>query len=234
MINMKLNCILIICLLSNFLVRAQEERKVYTVNAGQTLDEGLPIEVRYAYPEFKTGYVHFRAGMPVGSKMNFSFVHSEMQFMDGADTLAVDREGDIRFIAIEKDTFYFQKFWIRQIAVSGKTRLGVKRSVVLAKAEKEGAFGQMSSGTSVDAVEKLNTPSAVARSLTLKEMLSFTTADTYYFADKFGNFIQASKKNLVNMFGNYTPGLEKFLEQTKFNYFKETDMNAVFAYLSDH
>ncbi|HLO81423.1 MAG TPA: hypothetical protein VK166_10710 [Chitinophagaceae bacterium] len=231
---MKLICFLTLCLLSNFLVRAQEQKKVYTVNAGQTLDQGLPVEVRYAYPEFKAGSAHFRAGTQVGSKLNFSFVHEEMQFINGADTLAVDREGDIRFIAIEADTFYFQKFWIRQIAVSAKSRLGVKRSLVLAKAEKEGAFGQMSAGTSIDAVEKLNTPNAVARKLTLNEVLSFTTVDLYYFADKFGNFTQASKKNLVNMFGNSTPGFEKFLEKNKFNYNKEADMKAIFDYLSDH
>jgi hypothetical protein len=157
-----------------------------------------------------------------------------MQFINGADTLAVDREGDISYIAIETDTFYFQKFWIRQIAVSGKSRLGVKRILVLAKAEKEGAFGQMSAGTSIDAVQKLNTPLAVGKNLTLNEVLSFTTADVYYFADKFGNFMQASKKNLVNMFGNSTPGLEKFLEKSKFNYNNEADMKAVFDYLSDH
>ncbi len=231
---MKLICILSLCLFGSFLIQAQEQKKVYTVNPGQTLDQGLPLEVRYAYPEFKPGTAHFRAGNQVGSKLNFSFVHEEMQFINGADTLAVDREGDISYIAIETDTFYFQKFWIRQIAVSGKTRLGVKRSLVLAKAEKEGAFGQMSSGTSIDAVQKLNTPLAVGKNLTLKEVLSFTTADVYYFADKFGNFTQASKKNLVNMFGNSTPGLEKFLEKSKFNYYNEADMKAVFDYLSAH
>jgi hypothetical protein len=34
------------------------------------------------------------------------------------------------------------------------------------------------------------------------------------------------------MFGNSTPGFEKFLEKSKFNYSKEADVKAVFDYLS--
>ncbi|HLO81422.1 MAG TPA: hypothetical protein VK166_10705 [Chitinophagaceae bacterium] len=224
----------VLCFLASYFLTAQEVKKVYTVNPGQTLDEGLPFEVRYAYPEFKAGFAHFRNGNLGGSKMNYNYLISEMQFINGADTVSVNKAEDIKFIVIEKDTFYYVKGWVRQLATSGEVKLGEKKSLAFSNREKIGAFGTSGGGSSIDAVENVSTVSNIQKSLEAKQMLSFAEYSVFYFADRFGEYRQATKKSLANMFGKNHPGFEKFLEEGKFNYFSETDMKKVYDYLIQH
>jgi hypothetical protein len=215
---MKQLFLFVLCFLASYFLPAQEVKKTYTV--------------RYTYPEFKAGFAHFRNGNLGGSKMNYNCLLSEMQFINGTDTLSIAKVEDIAYLVIESDTFYYQKGWIRQIAVANVLRIGEKKALEFANREKIGAFDQVNHGSSVDNVENISTINNIQKSLQAKQMLIFAEHTIFYFSDKYGRFTQASKKNLVNTFGNKYRGLEKFLEDGRFNYQNASDMKKVFDYLT--
>jgi hypothetical protein len=214
---------------------SQDIRQIYKVNPGQYVEEVLTAEVRFLYPEFKAGTVFFRSGNFGASKMNYNFLHQELQFINGTDTLALEGGPEIRMVVVEKDTFYFQdKLWLRQLASTGVVRMAEVKFLSFANNEKVGAFGQVNSGSSIDAIENMVTISNVTRKLEANQILSFAMNQDYYFSDKYNNYRLANKKNIVNIFGNKCAGLGKFLESEKVNYHSLSDMNMVFNYIVTH
>jgi hypothetical protein len=214
---------------------SQDTRQIYKVDPGQSVEEVLNAEVRFLYHEFKAGTVLFRSGNFGSSKMNYNFLHQELQFINGADTLALDKGEDIKHVTIEKDTFYFQdKLWLRQLASSGMVRMAEVKYLSFANSEKIGAFGQVNSGSSIDAIENMVTLANITRKLDANQILTFAMSQNYYFSDKYNNYRLANKKNIVNIFGNKCAGLGKFLESEKVNYHSLSDMNRVFNYIVSH
>lgn len=214
---------------------SQDTRQTYKVEPGQPVEEVLNAEIRFLYPEFKAGSVLFRNGNFGASKMNYNFLHQELQFINGADTLALDKGEDILHVIIEKDTFYFRdKQWLRQLASTGMVRMAEVKFLSLANSEKVGAFGQVNSGSAIDAIENMVTISNITKKLVANQILTFAMNQNYYFSDKYDNYKLANKKNIVNMFGNKCAGLDNFLNSEKINYKNGDDMKKVFDYLVTH
>jgi hypothetical protein len=203
----------------------------YKVNPGQALEEVLNNEIRFLYPEFKMGLVLFRSGSLGSSKMNYNFLYRELLFINGEDTLALDKGEDIRHVVIENDTFYFRENeWIRQVASSGKVRLAEVKFLTMVDIEKIGAYGQEISGNSVDAY--MVTTANMPRKLEANQVLTFAMAKNFYFGDRFDNYRLANKKNISNMFGNKCPGIEKYLESEKISYHSSSDMQKLFDFIN--
>lgn len=212
---------------------SQDNRQYYKVNPGQPVEEVLNNEVRFLYPEFKTGIVLFRNGGMVASRMNYNFYHQELQFINGEDTLALDKGEDIRNIVIEKDTFYYrEKQWVRHIASTGNVRLGEVRYLAFANMEKIGAYGQVMASSAVDAYQV--TVSNVPKNIDANQILTFVLTQDYYLGDRLDNYMLANKKNIGNMFGNKCPGVEKFLESEKINYHSLSDIKKVFDFINQN
>jgi hypothetical protein len=231
----KLFLFLLFCILYRPAVFCQEQRQVYKINPGESVEEAIKPEVRFMYPEFKAGTVLFRNGNFGASRMNYNFLHKEIQFINGTDTLALDKGEDIKHVVIEKDSFYYRdKQWIRQMASSGKVRMAEVKFLAFANSEKIGAFGQVNSGSSIDAIENMVTISNITKKLQANQVVTFAMNYNYYFSDKYDNFRPASKKNIGNMFGNKCPGLEKFLESEKFNYHSTADMRRIFDFIDSN
>jgi hypothetical protein len=212
---------------------SQVTRQTYRVEPGQPVEEVLNAEVRFLYPEFMAGSVLFRNGNFGASKMNYNFLHQEIQFIKGVDTLALDGEEEIRHVIIEKDTFYFrEKQWLRQLVSTGKVRMAEVKFLSFANNEKIGAFGQVNSGSAIDAIENMVTISNITKKLVANQILTFAMNQDYYFSDKYDNYKLANKKNIVNMFGNKCAGLDKFLDSEKVNYHSLADMRKLFDFIN--
>jgi hypothetical protein len=212
---------------------SQDTRQTYRVEPGQPVEEVLNAEIRFLYPEFKAGSVLFRNGNFGASKMNYNFLHQELQFINGVDTMAIAGEEEIRHVIIEKDTFYFRdKHWLRQLASTGKVRMAEVKFLSFANNEKIGAFGQVNSGSAIDAIENMVTISNITKKLVANQILTFAMNQNYYFSDKYDNYRLANKKNIVNMFGNKCAGLDKFLDSEKVNYHSLADMRKLFDFIN--
>lgn len=210
-----------------------QDREMYRIKPGDDIYEVIKGEVRFLYPEFRQGLVLFRSGNFGSSLMNYNFLHQELQFIQGQDTMALDREEDIKHVIIEKDTFYFNdKMWIRQVASNGLVRMAELKYLAFANREKIGAFGTVNSGSAIDAVENLVTITNLTRKLESNQIITFAMNYSYYFSDRFDNYRLANRKSLVNMFGNKCKGLDKFLGSEKINYKNAADMKKVFDYIA--
>lgn len=224
-----------LCLFFLFLeYSSQAQSQTYKVQPGEVIMYALPVGVSYLYPAFKSGQVQFKNGNLGSAMMNYSPLLEEMDFINQKmDTMALDDIESIKFIVIEKDTFYrVQKFFIQQIANNREIRLCERRSVALANREKLGGHGELQNGSSIQAIEQLSNGQNPLRQMVAQQVFTFSLDKTYYFGDKYGNFRLANRKNLLDVFGNQYPGLGDFLVVNKINYLKADDMKLVLEFLS--
>jgi hypothetical protein len=79
----------------------------------------LPPGICFFTP-FITGSVYFKDDTRAVAKMNYNRLYDEMLFLDPkGDTLALKDENNIKFIALDKDTFYYNGGYI---PASGRQR----------------------------------------------------------------------------------------------------------------
>lgn len=127
--------VILICILSNV---ALAQSQIYKVQPGEVVMYSLPVGVSYLYPSFKQGQVQFKNGNMGSAMMNYSPLLEEMDFInEKMDTMALNDIESMKYIVIEKDTFYrVQKFFVQQIANNREIRLCERRAVALANREK--------------------------------------------------------------------------------------------------
>lgn len=222
--------LLLLCLGGN----ARSQSQTYKVQPGQVVMYTLPVGVSYLYPAFKAGQVQFKNGNLGSAMMNYSPLLEEMDFInEKMDTVALNDIESMKYIVIEKDTFYrVQKFFVQQIANNREIRLCERRNVALANREKVGGHGELQNGSSIQAIEQLSNSQNPLRQMVAQQVMTFSLDKTYYFSDKYGNFRLANRKNLLDLFGNQYPGLHDFLAVNKINYMKADDMKLVLEFLS--
>lgn len=213
---------------------AKAQSQTYKVQPGEVIMNALPVGVSYLYPAFRPGQVQFKNGNLGAAMMNYSPMLEEMDFInEKMDTVALNDIESMKYIVIEKDTFYrVQKFFVQQIASNREIRLCERRTVALVNKEKLGGHGELQNGSSIQAIEQLSNAQNPLRQMVAQQVFTFSLDKTYYFGDKYGNFRLASRKNLLDVFGNQYPGLGDFLALNKINYLKVDDMKLVLEYLS--
>lgn len=205
----------------------------YKVGPGEKPDVALPVLARYCYETFIPGTVHFRSGTISRATLNYSHLHRQMQFIRAGDTLSLTNETDIKFVVVGTDSFYFvQKYWLKQLAAQGPVKLAEHKLLDYANNEKMGAYNGKSLG-SVERVQSIDNVGLIDKSYVAREELIFVERNFYYFSDRFGNFVQASRKNLIDLFGKSHPDLPKYLSDTKPNYYRRQDMLAIMDLLGN-
>ena len=89
---------------------AAQDSTLVTIKAGYKIKDVLTPGDIYHYPQFTNGKVFFRDGAKAAARMNFSRLTDQMLFIDPkGDTLELADEITIKFIAIERDTFFMIK-----------------------------------------------------------------------------------------------------------------------------
>lgn len=221
---------LLFILLYSFSVSAQS-RKSFSVGPGKKIVEEIPITEIYKYPEFKMGEVALKNGTAANVKLNYNSVFGEMQYIDpkNGDTLSLAVEKDIRFIAVEKDTFYYDDGWLELIGGTSTIRIAKKKLLEITNREKIGAMGIPGFG----AIETYNkfTGSQHMKDLVAMEKLTFTEHISYYFGDRFNHFFRANKKGLYKLYGDAHEGIDKWISENKIDLSNEDDLRKLSVYL---
>lgn len=221
---------LLFILLYSFSISAQS-RKSFQVGPGKKIVEEIPITEIYKYAEFRMGEVAFRNGTAADVKLNYNSVFGEMQYIDpkNGDTLSLAVEKDIRFIAVEKDTFYFDEGWMELIGGTPTLRIAKKKLLEITNREKIGAMGISGFG----AIETYNkfTGSQHMKDLVAMEKLTFTEHISYYFGDRFNHFSRANRKGLSKLYGDSYSSIDKWISQNKIDLSNEEDLKKLSVYL---
>lgn len=208
-----------------------QSRKTFTVNPGQKIVEAIPVGELYSYPEFRLGTVTLRNGTSADVKLNYNSVFGEMQFIDPkkGDTVSLADERTIRFVTVEKDTFYFDDVWLQQVSGNNTLKIARKRLLEMTNKEKIGAMEVAGFGA-IETYSKF-TGSQHMRDLVAKEKLTFTEHITYYFGERFNHFYKANKKSLLDFYRDQEDKIEAWLKENKIDFSRTDDIKKVFEYL---
>src|SRR6185503_8988439 len=218
-------------IVASFQITAQTNKK-FTVEPGQKIVEAIPVTDLYSHPQFTLGTVQLKDASEAMVKLNYNKVFGEMQYIDpkNGDTLSLAEEKNIRFVAIEKDTFYFDEAWLQFISGNSTLKMAKKELLEMSNKEKLGVFGTPTLGGSIETFNKF-TGSQHMKDLVANERISFSEHVSYYFGDRFNHFSKANKKGLLKMYGKQEKELDKWLDENKIDFSKQEDLKKLFTYL---
>jgi hypothetical protein len=210
---------------------AAQSKKTFTVNSGQKIVEAIPVNEIYSHPEFTLGTVQLKDASEATVKLNYNSVFGEIQYIDpkNGDTLSLAEEKNIRFVAIEKDTFYFDEGWLQLVAGNSTLKMARKKLLEMTNKEKLGAM-EVPGFAAIETYTKF-TGSQHMRDLVAKEKITFSEHVSYYLGDRFNHFSKANKRGLLKMYSKNEKELERWLDVSKIDFSKEDDLKRLFKYL---
>src|SRR5215203_2555696 len=218
----------LIILLNYGYITFGQTSELITVKAGQSLYD-VHKEI-YRYPNFKEGKVYFLDGGLSAGRLNYSFMSEAMQFIGPTgDTLSLSDEPTIKYVTIEKDTFYYDKGYLEGLINAGTVKLAVKQKIKFKDTHKIGAFG-----TASPTVRTENEKTYMGDNrynLVIAEDLIFVKEKEYYLNVRFRDFVLINKKNLIKLFPNQKDNIESFLKENNINLRVENDLKKLMQYL---
>jgi hypothetical protein len=222
---------LIVVTCFNCVLITAQAKKTFSVNPGQKIVDAIPVTELYTFPEFTIGNVTLKDNTVATVKLNYNHVFGEMQFIDPktGDTISLADEKNIKFVAVEKDTFYFDEGWLKQMDHISTLTIAKRKLLQMSNKEKLGAMDSPSFGA-IETYTKY-TGSQHMRDLVAKERLTFSEHVTYYFGDRFKHFSRANKKGLIKMFNKDEKQLETWLDDNKIDFNNEDDLKKLATFL---
>ena len=222
----------ILCLFVMFSTNSKgQTKRSFTVEPGQKVVEVIPSEVLYSFSQFTFGTVQLKDASEARVKLNYNSVFGEIQYIDPAngDTLSLADEKNIRFVAIERDTFYYDEGWLQLISSTPTLKLAKKRLLEMSNKEKLGPMDSPGFG----AIETYNkyTGSQQMRNLVAKERITFTEHVTYFLGDRFNKFSRASKKGVLKAYAKNEKELGEWMDENDIDLTKGDDLQKLLAYL---
>ena len=196
-----------------------------TIKAGSNINDVLTTPDIFLDPQFITGNVFFSDGTKTSSIMNYNSLADQLLFIDRkGDTLALTDEKTVKFININKDTFYYDDGYIRLVASNSVVKLAEKHIWELADIRKIGSHDRPSTTFDVTSYRTLTDKFGKTHDLLLNEDLLLRKKTSYYFGDKYNHFTLAGKKNLMELFPKEQNILANYLKKNKVNFGKKDDL----------
>jgi hypothetical protein len=218
-----------IILLSYTAIAFSQTTELITVKAGQSLYD-LHKEI-YRYPDFKEGKVYFLEGGLSAGKLNYNFVSGAMQFISPTgDTLSLADEPTIKYVTIEKDTFYYDNGYLEGLINAGTVKLAIKQKIKFKDTYKIGAFGTASPTLRTENEKTYMGDNRY--NLIIAEDLIFVKEKEYYLNVRFRDFVIVTKKNLIKLFPKQKDNIESFLKENNINLRVESDLKKLVQYLA--
>ena len=203
----------------------------FIVKAGTTINESVPPADLYEYPEFKKGTVYFYSEPNAEAKINYHRFLGEMQFIAlNGDTLTIDNEETIRLITIDKDSFYYNKAFIKLIGNNNAGKFGVRQSLKIDAIRKQGAYNTTSSVSSIRSVNAQSYGGRMVKLLVNEDVL-LSKEEQYYFGDQFNHFVPANKKTVLEVFSKHEGAIRKYLKENKVSYTSKDDLQKLFHFI---
>jgi len=205
-----------------------------TIKTGQSVKDVLTTSDIYHYPQFTNGKVFLRDGSKAAGKMNYNRLYGQMLFINPiGDTLALADEKNIKFIVIDRDTFYYDGGYLRLMANSGVVKLTEKQIWVLADIRKIGTHNRPTTTVAVTSFSSYTDGRDAAKSkdLIMNEDVVLRKETQYYFGDKYNLFVPASKKGLLQLFPKEQQEIDNYLKENKVNFNKKEDIEKLYQFL---
>ena len=202
-----------------------------TVKAGSKISEVLTIADIFYYPQFTKGKVFFRDGNTAAAKLNYNLLVDEMQFIDPkGDTLSLADENTVQFICVDKDSFYYDRGYVRLVAGNKLAKLAEKQMWAVVETQKIGAYNTPTSTSSINSHASYNMNGSTYN-LVVNEEVKLKKAAFYYFVDHYNRFVPAGKKNLLMLFPKEQRRIETYLRENKIDFNDKNDLEKIVQFL---
>ncbi|MBC7875420.1 MAG: hypothetical protein H7Y01_15575 [Ferruginibacter sp.] len=206
-----------------------------TIKSGSSIRDVLTTTDILLSPQFITGKVFFRNGTKTFAIMNYNSLDDQMLFIDpNGDTLALKDEKTVKFITLDKDTFYYDEGYIRLVASNSVVKLAEKQVWEVADIRKIGSHNRPSTTFAITSYSTVSDRFGKSHDLLLNEDMVLRKKATYYFADMYSHFVPAGKKNLLLLFPKEQNSLANYLKVNKVNFNKKDDLEKVAQFLGQN
>jgi len=226
--------LLLFLILSGYSGLTAQDSTIAIIKPGSKVTDVLTHADIYFYPQFTDGKVIFKDGRVIEAKMNYNRVFDQMLFIDTKkDTLAMSVEKNIKFIAFEKDTFYYNDGFIRVIVDNDFVKLAEKQTWVVADIRKMGTHNRPSNTFAIQSFTSYTNgiDAAKSKDLVLNEEIVLRKETEYYFGNASGHFARANKKKLQELFPNDETSIENYLKENKVNFDKKNDLEKLAQFM---
>lgn len=212
---------------------AQISNPVFRVKNGGDIRTVITVKDRYLYDGFQDGKVYFRNGKVSAARMNYSFFHSEIQFINpNNDTLLLNDNEYISKIVINNDVFYFEKKQghIQNIGEYGKVILGRKQKLLFMGNEKHAGYDEYSSTSAVSSYTHFTNRNGEMQALKSDDKLILRKKSDYFLIDQNLRPNFANRVSLLKIYPDHKRTLNNFLRENQINFLDEKDLIKVLEF----
>jgi hypothetical protein len=225
--------VLAISILSLSLSVQGQDPSLLFIPAGKSISDVATAEKTYRYPNFKKGKVYFRDGTVNAGNLNYNYLNGEVEFIAAnGDTLAIvkDQAVNIKHIEIDSSIFYYNNFYLEQVASFETGRILKRQEYRLSKREKIGAYEQPSSTSAIESYSSFTGDDGImAPKLVVRENVTLIKPVQYFVGDNYNTFLPASKKNILSLYQKNKKQIENYLRNNNVDYKKLEDLKKLFA-----
>ncbi|MCL2727313.1 MAG: hypothetical protein FWD56_02915 [Bacteroidales bacterium] len=165
------------------------------------------------------------------AKMNYNALSGQMEFIDPAGEILVLKSN--AHAVVFPGHFFKQtsKGYLEVLADDLGIELLIHRRYRLGDVKKVGAYGTVSSTTSIDTYSSITTDQGLT-SLTLADEKTYTKIHTYFIYAG-GKYRVANKQAFNKVFGKQRQGLEEYLKKLPVNFSSEDDLLRLFRFCTE-
>ncbi len=177
------------------------QRDAFTLSAGSPVWRGIPKEEHYIHKDFVKGVIHYKKRRQVFEKMNYNLLLEQMQFITNrGDTVNIGNDVYFKFIVLDRDTFYQDRFYYRVFKEYDKIKLIYKTGF---------AITNKSGQDSVTRFHRVIN-GAFLRGISAKDTIRLVRYEEYYMLDLRNTIYSLSGENLVKMYPHRRKGLSDY------------------------
>ncbi len=223
---------IIISLLITSLWLSGQNYKPVTVKAGTRVIEYFPYKDRYMFTDFREGKILFRNGRILTNRLNYNFLLNEMQFTQSKDTLSISNTNkkDIRYIALEQDTFYIRDQYLHQIR-AGRIRIFENQDIHLKDILKKGAMGTVNRSSATDSFNSMSLQGNIY-DLRPEEDWVFQKTPVYFISVDRGDFVPLYRKSAIQLMPGKEDSVKDFIKTNKIDFESRDDITKLADFIS--
>jgi hypothetical protein len=215
-----------------------QDSNFVTIKTGQRVSDVLSSSDQYYYPEFTNAKVSFRDGSKGMARMNYNQLFDQMLYVDPkGDTLALADEKTIKFIVVNKDTFYYDEGYVRIVGGDKDVKLAEKQVWVVADIRKIGTHNREKPSVAIHSFTTYTNEVDAAKSkdLILNENIILKKETQFFFGNENNHFVRATKKKLLTLFPKDEWSIEAYLKENNVDFDKKNDLEKLTQFLcKDH
>jgi hypothetical protein len=206
-----------------------QPNEVIRVKSGENLPKGA----HYLYPKFLSGTVHLHNGQIHTVPLNYHLLLREIQFINPTgDTLSLANVQTIRQITIDSQVFLYDQNSnvLHILADHGGIRLAQNHSLQVGNVDKEVAYGQSSSLSSVNSYSSYPTGSGAIAKLEMKGDVVYSRRSLLFFINQNGLALAPSRKSVFKLFPRHKSNINDYLKEHSVRFNEVEDLSKMLEF----